>query len=484
MILEQVRRAVTRHGMLAPGELVLVAVSGGPDSVALAHALHLLAPELGVRLHLFHLDHGLRGEAGAADARWVAEFAARRGLPFTVRQAHVAAEAARHGGVEAAGRAVRYRELQRVAAATGARRVAVGHNRDDQAETLLLRLLRGAGRRGLGGMAPVRPLGPGSAPGTTLIRPLLAIARAEIEAFCAAEQLDPRTDPTNAEPLYARNRIRLELLPFLRERFNPQVAARLADTAAVLRAEDDYLDAAAQAALAGLGLPPGQVPAAALLGVHPALRRRMVRILAGQAGVALDLGHVEAILDLCTTTGTTATSLPGGWQAVAEYGLLTFLSPGPGAAATAAPVPLPVPGQVDALGWRFTAALAPAPDGTGAPAGVHPEAGDRALALELDPARLPGALAVRTWRPGDRLYPVGMTGSKKLQDLFVDLKVPRTRRGRVPLLVAGDAVLWAVGLRSDRRFAPAPGTPCVRILATPPAPAAASDQNSPWRAQP
>lgn len=463
MMLSGVRRAVARHGMLAPGDLVLVAVSGGPDSVALAQALAILAPEWGIRLHLFHLNHGLRGVEGAADARWVADFAAQRGLPCTVREADVAAAARRYGGVEAAGRALRYRELGELARATGARRIAVGHNREDQAETLLLRLLRGAGRRGLGGMAPVRPADPPAPPGTTLIRPLLSTARAEIVAFCREQGLAPRVDASNAEAHYLRNRIRLELLPLLRRGYNPQIVRHLAETAGLLRAEDEYLEEAAAAALRRRGLAPEGFAAAELTAEHPALQRRMVRRLADAAGLSLDRAHVEAILDLCAARGTASTDLPGGWRAVAEYGVLALRPPAaPEAAAGAAePVPLAVPGATSALGWRFTAARAVA-------GAADAAAGGGRLAVEVDPERLPGALAVRTWRPGDRIHPPGMAGSKKLQDLFVDLKVPRAQRRRLPVLVAGAAVVWVVGLRVDRRFAAAPGQPCWRITAEPP----------------
>lgn len=465
-MLEQVRRAVVRHRMLAPGELVLVAVSGGPDSVALARALDLLIPEFGVRLHLFHLNHGLRGAAGSADARWVEEFARRLRHPCTVREVDVAAEARVHGGVEAAGRAVRYRELGRLAAELGARRIAVGHNREDQAETLLLRLLRGAGRRGLGGMAPVRPAGPPAPPGTTLIRPLLGVSRADIEAFCRAESLEPRLDETNAESLYQRNRIRLELLPFLRERFNPQIALRLAETAAVLRDEDEFLDEATRLACLRLGMSPDHVPVGPLLQEHRALQRRMIRLVAEQAGLTLDLGHVEAILDLARMPGTATLSLPGGWQAMAAYGHVRLRAPGEQApvAALPEPVPLPVPGSVTALGWRFTASIGGAGPGSG-----------QGASLALNPASLPGGLAVRTWRPGDRLYLPGMAGSKKLQDLFVDLKIPRDERRRVPLLVSGDAVLWVVGVRADRRFLAAPGTDPIWVTAMPGAAAGEPD---------
>lgn len=442
-MLERVRKALIQHRMLAPGDLVLVGVSGGPDSVALVQALHILAPQRGFTLHIFHLNHCLRGSDSYEDARWVAAFAQRLGLPCTVREVNVAAVAQAYGGTEAAGRAVRYQELGRLAAALGAQRIAVGHNQDDQAETLLLRLFRGAGRRGLAGMAPVRPAGPPAPPGTTVVRPLLSVARADIENFCRDHGLTPRFDKTNAEPTYLRNRVRIELMPFLRQHFNPSITRRLAETAALLHDEDNFLDEAARAVCTRHGMNPHRISAEALLAEHPALRRRIIRLLAGRVGVTLDMAAVEAILHCAGTSGRAAVSLPGGGRVLSENGWLHFQvcsdrEEAPGAVVPD-PLPLPVPGEVIALGWRFTAL-------------PRSHASDNPLQLVLDPDRLPGPLAVRTWRPGDRIYPTGMRGSKKLQDLFVDAKIPRQQRNQIPLLVTGDVVIWVVGLRADRRF--------------------------------
>ncbi|MCG0239179.1 MAG: tRNA lysidine(34) synthetase TilS [Firmicutes bacterium] len=468
-MLEQVRQTLRRYGMVQPGDRVLVAVSGGPDSTALALALARLAPEWGFSLHLFHLHHGLRGEAADEDARWVEALAASLGLPCTIRRVDVRALAQAEGkGLEAAGRQARYQELARLAGEVGANRVATGHTRDDQAETVLLRLLRGTGPGGLAGIRPVRPLGPPAPPGTTVIRPLLEVSRRETEAFCAAAGIVPRWDATNLTPDFTRNRVRHELLPLLRQ-FNPAIVDRLAELAEVAREEDDHLAAATAEAAAAWGCRLGEeeasLPLAALRQLPIALGRRLIRLAAAGFGVCLPFRHVEALLR-GAREGKGCWDLPGGLTAAVgpEALILRRRTPGgtpadPGPDAKGGPLPQPVPlavpgeTEVPELGVSFRAEWVDAPGG-------GPAAPD---SVDLAPERLPGPLAVRTWRPGDRIYPVGMSGSKKLQDLFVDSKVPRARRSRIPLVVAGDAVVWVVGLRVDRRFLAGPEGPRLRL---------------------
>lgn len=466
-VLDEIRRFVARHGLLEPGDRVIVALSGGPDSLGLALALHRLRMPWRLDLHLFHLHHGLRGEEADRDAAFVQEVAERLELPCTVVRRDVRGEASRlRTGLEAAGRAVRYRELAGLAARLGASRVAVGHTRDDQAETVLMALLRGTGRRGLGGMAPARPLGFGAPPGVTLVRPLLAVGRAETLALCREAGLEPRRDASNEDPRFLRSRIRTELLPLLRERYSPAVVLRLATLAEILRDEEAFLRRAAAEAAgrhgATFGPRESRLPAPALTEEHPALARRIVRLAGEAAGVSLPARQVEAVLDLARSPGSGEVHL--GWQLVAEKAggavrIRRRREAREAPAAGAQPVPLPVPGSVvwPPAGVTLTASRE-------GPVG-EPSAGP--WAVDLDPDLLPGPLAVRTRQPGDRIFPVGMDGSKKLQDLFVDLKVPRPDRDRVPIVVAGDRVVWVVGHRADRRFLAAPGRPRLALRARP-----------------
>ena len=439
---ERVRATIVTHRMLTPGDRVIVAVSGGPDSVALLHLLHRLAPEWAAGLHVFHMEHGLRGEASRADAAYVRELAEQLGLPCTVFSLQPGVLKHQSGSLQANARAARHSAIEQLALETGANRVAVGHHRDDQAETFLLRLLRGAGARGLGSMAPVRSLG-----GLAYIRPLLELSRAEIEAYCTAHSLAPRQDKSNMQPDYLRNRIRLDLLPKLALEYNPAIARNLAQTASLLRAEDDFLDALAAEGLDRCRLPGADVTLATrvLLREPAVLARRVIRLAArAVAGEAFDLGAepVARVLDAAArTAGTHELDLPGGLKATFMYGSCRFtmaVDSAPPACSTEWPVLLKGRTELPELGLAVEAG------GPGHPSGPWE--------ASFDPEALPGSLAVRLRQPGDRIWPTGMEGSKKLQDILVDAKVPRWQRDRVPLLTAGDQVLWVIGYRLDRRF--------------------------------
>jgi tRNA(Ile)-lysidine synthase len=441
-MLERVRRYIEQHGMLRPGDRVIVAVSGGPDSTALLHVLYRLAPDFQVSLHVFHLDHGVRGVESAEDAVYVRRLADRLGIPSTVVTLGPDVLKRMGGSFQANARAVRYAELEALARRLNATRVALGHNRDDQAETVLMRLLRGAGRQGLSGIPPMRTAG-----GITYIRPLLEIPRREIESYCAEHELQPRLDASNLKAEYLRNRIRLELLPMLAREYNPAISANLAQTASVLREEEHFLDGLAHEALERCRAQGEGVALCSdrLLQEPLALARRVVRLAARMAaGGEYDLG-LEAVTRVLEAArcreGSHRLHLPGGVEVQVEYGICRFTLGERGAAVPRGEWPVALSGEtaIPELGLRLKAHVGGAvPPGPGL------------AVFDLD--RLPGPLSVRFRRPGDRLWPVGMDGSKKLQDIMVDAKVPQRLRDRIPILVSGEEVLWAIGLRLDRRF--------------------------------
>lgn len=434
-LLDTMRGTIARRGMAKGGERVLVAVSGGADSLALLHALHRLAGELAVDLHVAHLDHRLR-EGSAADAAFVARQAARLGLDATVRAAEAPVRP-RSLSPEEAAREIRLRFLEQTAEAVGAQRIATGHTLDDRAETVLMRVLQGAGPRGMGGIPPIR--GP-------YIRPLIDARRAQTHAFCRALRLRPRIDPTNADPAFMRNAIRLEAIPFLQRTVNarlPEALARLAD---ILAAEDQALedllgDAADPEGVAGgIGL---SVEVLASLPV--ALQRRAIRRIGGAAGAALGFEHTEA-LRLLALEGETGQrlDLPGPLNARREYGFLV-IGRAPSPPVPAHPVELVVPGEtvlppwgLRARSWVTSGRPARWPDGR------------RQVVLDADRASFP--LRVRRVRPGDRFRPLGMARRKKVGDFFTDEKVAAASRQDVPLVVGADGeVVWVVGYRPDDR---------------------------------
>jgi len=432
--------------LLRPGQRVLVAVSGGADSVALAHALHRLRRRLDLRLVLAHLHHGIRGRAADADAAFVRRLARRLGLPLIAERADVPALARAAGvSLEMAARQARYEFLLRAARQTGADAVAVAHTADDQAETVLLRLARGAGPQGLGGMDARS-----QRDGLTILRPLLGLRHADLVAFLKQNRLRWREDASNRDVHFLRNRVRHELLPLIEKRLNPRIRDALLRTADVLRAEQAWLDELAAAALAdcvGAARSPDAARRATVT-EHPALavrklaalplaaRRRVVRLWLSGGGLAaerLDFDAVEAVLALLHhARGTQAAELGGGWRAVRRYRELVLES---------APTP--------AAGWRldirpYRGILRERPTQPG-----------RLPARATLSARAVGAapLTVRAWRPGDRIRPLGMPGSKKLQDIFTDAKVPRDRRAAVPVVVCRGEIVWLPGYRVARGWA-------------------------------
>ena len=428
--LDAVYSACARYQLIPPGSAVVVAVSGGADSLALLHALHALRERLGCRLHAATFDHGLRGSASAADVDFVASFCAALNVPVVTGRAEQPAAA------EAELRAARYAFLAAAARAAGAQRVAAGHHAGDQAETVLLRLVRGTGSAGLTAMSPAAPL-PGS-PDLTLIRPLLALTRAEIDAYCAAQGLTPRQDSTNLDTAYARNRLRVEVIPAL-ERINPQAQRALTRFAAQAAADHDYLQRAlAQTIAPHISREPGRISLerAAFRSLHPALRWRFVYWAARELNSSAEVGfnQVEAAcaLALAKHTGAAAT-LAGGLRLRLDYAHVVVelaAAPHPALACPllepGAVVPVAIPGSTPLPGgWLLHAELGLCGDHT-----LHLPAGAQAV--------------IRTRFPGDRFAPPSLGGRRqKLKQWLNDRRIPRRLRDHLPLLVV-DGLVAAV----------------------------------------
>ncbi len=430
--------AHTKHNLLPLNAVLIAGVSGGTNSLALMHLLASLRDPLGFRLHVATLDHGLRGEAGAADARFVTAMAQAWDIPVTVGYADVSALAnQRQIGIEAAARIARYEFLAGVAREQGAARIAVAHNADDQVETVLLHLLRGSGLSGLAGMTHAAPL-PGHAD-LTLIRPLLDLPRADLAAYCRANGLLPRQDASNDDLTYTRNRLRRELIPQLRA-ISPQVERRLLQLAEIARAEDDLADSAFHAAVdAHVRREAGRIrlPRDLFVSLHPALQRRFVIWAAGRPE-NLSYERIAAAVDLALNGQVGARAqLKGGVQLRVDYDAviverdsaprgaddLPLLPPG-------ASIPVVIPGETPiGAGWWLIASLSE-PDG------------EPSLRLSIPDG---ASVVLRTRREGDRFAPLGLEGhTQKLAKWMIDAKVPRALRDRLPLLVI-DGEIAAVG---------------------------------------
>lgn len=425
-LLDAVRTAVRRWDLLAPGDGVLVAVSGGADSVALLAALVELRAELAITLTAAHLDHGLRGAESAADRVFVAGLAGDLGVPL--RSARVDLPP---GNVEAEARRARYAFLERAADAVGASRIATAHTVEDQAETVLLRMLRGAGRRGLAGIRPCRG---------RVVRPLLLADRVQVRAFLAERGLRWRRDRSNFDYARARARVRLGFLPALARELNPRLARTLARLAEVLGEEDRLLDRLAARALGGRPA----IDCGLLAVLDPPLARRAVRRWWRRhgSGRPLALAHVEAVRALAARAGGDGElGLPGG-SVRREGGRLTFDAVGgapppvaPFACALAVGAVVETPG-----GWRVTLR-------EDAPGAAVP--GDDVCVLDAD--RVSAPLEVRSRRPGDRVRLHGLGGHASVKRLLIARRVPRRERDAHPLVVADGEVVWVPGCgRSDR----------------------------------
>lgn len=465
-LLHEVQRTLQRHRLLHPGQEIVVGVSGGPDSLCLLHVLHTLAPALRVRLHVAHLHHGLRGAEADADAAFVRETAAAWGLPFTLERADIATQAGHSGAsLEEAAREARYTFLARLAAAVGAPAVAVGHNADDQAETVLMHFLRGSGLAGLRGMQPRSKwptINSQTAMGNLcLIRPLLFVTRREILDYCAMHGLAPRFDRSNEDTTFFRNRLRHELLPLL-ESYNPQMRRILGSTAAVLA--DDYellrgeLLAAWPAVVVQESGPRLVFDLDAWRHLPTAMQRSVLREAIHRLRGSLrnvNFVHVDNARTLLHEglAGDRMT-LPAGLEVALGYDRFAVGDEGVQLPVDHAPqmdaawLPLSAPGTTSLAGWILETALLD-------PANLPPDwqANADPWQATLDADVLGPTPALRTRRPGDRFQPLGMTGrSKLLAELFTNAKVPAPARDRWPLLLttAGD-IAWVCGLRVDER---------------------------------
>ncbi len=431
------------------GRRIIAAVSGGPDSMALLLLLERLRASLDLQLHVAHADHGLRGDESREDARFVEDAARGLGLPVTIGRLDVnALRAERHLSLEEAAREARYAFLVETAAGCGASAIAVGHTADDQAETLLMRLLRGSGAAGLAGMAAVSSL-PGGRSGEriALVRPLLDFAMAETRAYCRLRGVTPREDSSNSDLALTRNRVRLELLPLL-ERYNPRIRDALLRLGASAALDHDFLSQAADEARGRLSADAEQgvvsISRAGFRALHPALQRHVLRLAYREvAGTAKELSHrhVEDMVRLSGGRTGARLALPGGLAFEVGYDELRLAAAGvrpESAQPIAGENELTIPGETRVGAWRVLAELA-------APAAEPPAGGP--LRVALDAERVGGGLHVRSRRPGDRINPLGMAGARNVQDVMVDARTPAADRDGVPLVVSERGVVWVVGHR-------------------------------------
>jgi tRNA(Ile)-lysidine synthase len=423
--MERLAAIVRESGLIDPGSRGVALLSGGPDSACLAAGL---AAALGAGKVLgLHLNYGLREDSGEDEAA-CRELCDRLGVELRIEHPRLG-----EGNMQEAAREARYAAAERLRAKGDRVWIASGHTRTDLAETMLYRLASSPGRRALLGLAPRRG---------RLVRPLLAIGRAEARRLAEEARLPFHDDPSNLDPRFARVRIRRQVLPVLAE-INPASEENLAATWAELAEEAAALEALATEELeaAGAAAPATAVQAAALAELAPALRRLALRTLAGRAAgheVALGRERAAQIWRLANLPEGGDVDLGGGLRAICEAGLIRFASD---PEATPEPASLAVPGGCRFGRWELRAELQTSP--------LEPIGPEVAT---LDAAALGEQLQVRAWREGDRMRPLGLGGSKSLQDLFTDQHVPRSLRHGLPVVLAGERIAWVAGVAVSEEF--------------------------------
>ena len=446
---ERVLGFIQQYRLISGDKKLVVAVSGGPDSVCLLHILTKLQKELKVKLHVAHLNHQLRGAESEADADYVAALARQLGIPATIEGRDVKGyRAQKHLSLEEAAREVRYSFLAQVAGSIGAERVALGHTRDDHIETILMHLIRGTGTRGLRGLQPCteRKSETGS---IVVLRPLLEISHQETEDYCQSYNLMPRLDVSNLSLSPLRNRIRHQLLPLLRS-YNPGIAQALLRTGQIARDDITFLDKEVDQLWDEVAQEAGKtivLDKAKFDQLPPALKRYLLRAAAERLlGNAKDIEmrHIEEVISALTKPAGKRLSLPGGLIFSIEYDSYLLapdfaaLSPFP---TLKGEVQLNIPGETVIPGWRVEAAITNREGMT--------EKGD--FTAHLDLGKTGDKLVVRSRRRGDRFQPLGLGQPKKLSEFMIDAKIPRAWRGKIPVVCSPSQIVWVVGWRIDDR---------------------------------
>jgi tRNA(Ile)-lysidine synthase len=460
-LVQSVEKTLLEFSMLHPRDKVLVTVSGGPDSVALLHVLLALQKKFDIQLGVAHLDHGLRPSAAARDAAFVSSLCNRIGMPLHAAKTDIRdLHQQQRGSLEALGRKARYHFFSRIARKFGYSKIALGHHAGDNAELVLMNLLRGSGPLGLAGIPPVR--------NNRYIRPLIEQPRKSILNYLQDNQVAFVLDATNDDLRFLRNRIRHELMPELIRRYNPNLVDTLNRTAAIFRAEEDWLNQYSGRifnTLADCDATSVRMPISTLLEKHAAIQRRTIRTAIGHVKgnlKSITLQHIDAVLCLCREGSPgQLLHLPGRLtiQKQPEEQLSISRQPSPLTSRASSypaetmplytvPVPHPDGGtrtmMVKELGIILVLGSIPVES-----ISSLTSAGQHTAFFDMDKLTFP--MLLRNTLPGDRFMPLGMQGTQKVKDFFINNKIPREMRLKTPVLVSKDTIVWIVGHRLDER---------------------------------
>lgn len=438
-------QTILEEKLIERGDTIIVAVSGGPDSIALLHGLCQLQSHYQWNVVAAHLNHGFRGKDADADASYVEKIATALKIPSHLKKINVPEWMKEWGlGPQEAARILRYGFLREVAGKYSKSMIATAHQADDQVETLLMRIIRGSGLEGLAGI-PMKRLDEG----IPLIRPLLRITRSDIDNYCLKHHLQPRLDQSNLSEKYTRNRIRLQIVPLIKKE-NPEITQSITHLSSLIYHENEFMDSLAKDHLNEIivnqELNKIIIKQKEFLSFHLALQRRMIKlILSYLTGKSkqIHFKHIEDCREIMYSSSPSASlDLPGTIMVHREYNHVVFSLGNVCETQTPYLYPLPIPGRiyVPEIGRTFITTLVKGDCNS------HEMTPDKIL---LDPQRIKGELFIRSRQPGDRINIIGMTGSRKIKELFIDEKIPKLQRERIPLLTDEEKVLWIPELRKS-----------------------------------
>lgn len=434
-ILDTVGLTINTYKMIENKDHIVIGVSGGADSICLLHILYRLQEKYDLTLHTVHIHHGLRGEEADQDAAFVKKICHQYQIPYEGYYFDIAKEAEiRKMAEEEAGRIIRYQVFADAMAAVKAQKVAVAHTMNDQAETLLMRICRGTGVKGLGGIPPVRG---------AIIRPLIECTREQIEKYCEKQHLSYRIDSTNQLDIYTRNKIRLHLIPWIQKELNPNIIQTLGKTSILLQQEDQYIEEQSEEAfykclhLQEEGFV--ELNIEKLCQNTPVIVRRILRqaVLTVRGHVKdLTYGHVISLEELLTKQTGKQVYLPGEMVAEKQYDLLR-ISVKSFEIKFCYDIVIGQRIYIPEIQKYVAARLLPKEDYGGSVQNVYTK--------RFDYDKIKDSLQIRSRQAGDKIQTKGMTGTKKLKKYFIDEKIPRLARDRIPLVVEGNNIIWIVG---------------------------------------
>jgi len=443
-MLDKVKKVIKRYNLIDEGDKIVVAVSGGPDSICLLHVLYALREEFKLQIYAAHLNHNFRGIEAQMDAQYVAKFCEELNVICFIKSMDVPKYAKEHAlSDEEAGRILRYDFFQEVVERVGANKIAVAHNQNDQAETVLMRLIRGTGIQGLTAIHHERG---------HIIRPLLDISRKEIEDYCFINKLSPRTDETNLEPIYHRNKIRLELIPYIEKEYNPNIIESLAKTAEILKKDSDFIEEVSRNTYRELKINSTrdyiELDIEGIDKLQSALQSRVFRLaaeeLVGKREV-LEYKHIQSTIELLQKKETgKRILLPMGIIVKISYDKIIFTTKEEEEKFFYHELIENQGSYIREIGAEIITRIQMRKD-------IKSISRDKYIKC-FDYDKVENILNIRNRREGDRFWPLGLVGTKKLKDFFIDYKIDRDKRDEIPLICDGNEIMWIIGYRISEKY--------------------------------